>query len=170
MYEIIRLFFDICLFRKGPEDVPHSLMLLQLSIVAYAVIGFLILYISSGFISAIQQLFVEVILVLFLSWSILSVVRRTERYYQTVTALFGTDAMISLFALPVMSTLVTPQSSPIAVPVVVILMLWHLGVTAHIFRQALSVTFSLGLGLAVLYILLSYWVMAMLFPEVLNVA
>ena len=42
MYEIIRLFFDICLFRKGPEDVPHSLMLLQLSIVAYAVIGFLI--------------------------------------------------------------------------------------------------------------------------------
>ena len=46
------------------------------------------------------------------------------------------------------------------------LMVWHWAVTGHIIRHALEKTLLFSLGLAFLYILGSYQVMALLFPEV----
>ena len=30
MFDIIKLLFDICLFKKGPQDLPYSVWLLRL--------------------------------------------------------------------------------------------------------------------------------------------
>ena len=46
---------------------------------------------------------------------------------------------------------------------------WHWAVTGHIIRNALEQSLSFGLGLAFLYLLGSYQVMALLFPEVAGV-
>ena len=46
---------------------------------------------------------------------------------------------------------------------------WHWAVTGHIIRNALEKSLSFSLGLAFLYLLGSYQVMALLFPEVAGV-
>jgi len=167
MYSLIKLFFDICLLRKGPQDIPASSALLTLLIPIYAGISFLILILSSAAINAILQVFVELFLVLASCKVILSLAKKTERYQQTASALLATDSLISLFALPAMAALIG-QGSALAFFSVVSLMLWHWIISGHIFSHALEQPFSFGLGVAFLYILVSYQLMALIFPELIN--
>jgi len=53
--------------------------------------------------------------------------------------------------------------------VIIALMIWHWAVIGHIIRNALEQTLVFSLGLAFLYILGSYQVMALLFPEVAGI-
>lgn len=46
-------------------------------------------------------------------------------------------------------------------------MIWHGLISGSIFSQALEQPFTFGLGVAFLYILVSYQVMALLFPEII---
>jgi len=40
MFEVIKLLFDICLFKKGPQDLPPSVWLLRLLIVIDVIVSF----------------------------------------------------------------------------------------------------------------------------------
>ena len=164
MYELIKLFYQIAIFQKGPQDVPASQWLLRLLIPVYMGINFLVLKLSSDLVSALLQVLVEVVLVLVFARGLLAFVGKPERYRQTACALLGTDALLSLFALPAIASLIGQGSAP-AFVVVVSLMLWHWVVTGHILRHALSQPLIFALGVAFLYILASYQVMAFLFPE-----
>jgi len=164
MYDLIKLFFDICLLKKGPQDMPVSNGLLFLLIPIYAGISFLILILSTDVVNAVLQIFVEVTLVLGSTKIILYLASKASRYQQTVSALIATDTIISFFAIPVMATLVG-QESALALIVIVLLMLWHWLVSGAIFSQALEQPFAFGLGVAFLYILVAYQVMGLVFPE-----
>ena len=166
MYELLKLFFDICLFKKGPQDIPASNALLRLLIPVYACVSFLMLILSSGGLNAVMQVFVEIMLILGSTWLILFIARKPARYLQTASALMATDTLISFFALPAMATLVG-QGAGLAFIAIIILMIWHWAISGHIFSKALEQPFTFGLGVAFLYILVSYQVMALLFPEIL---
>lgn len=165
MYEVIKLFFGICIFRKAPQDIPYSLLLLQFAALVYVGIGLLLLLLSAGLLESLLHLLVEILMVAGFSWALLTISGMSERYIQTLTALLGTDAVISLLALPVMSSMITPQGSALAIPLLMVMMVWQLLVSAHIFRHALSRSFSFGLAVAFLYFFVSYRTMAMLFPQ-----
>ncbi|WP_431066519.1 hypothetical protein [Methylotuvimicrobium sp.] len=158
------LFFDLCRFRKGPQDLPFSQALLLSSIMAYAILGFLMLYIDSGWFNAIMQVSVGALLLLAFAKIILLISRKPGRFVQTSSALLGTDALISFFALPIIAGMTTGRVSLLAFAALVALMIWHWLITGHIVRHALSASFSFGLGVAFLYIMASYWLMAQLFP------
>jgi len=162
MYELLKLTFDICLFKRGPQDMPASYTLMKLLMVAYVVTSILILYLSVNLLDAVLQALVEVVLIVSLSWLILFFSGRPTRFLQTTNALISTDALISLFALPAMATLVSQQSG-LAFFSMIALMLWHGGVCAHIFCHALEKPFSFALAIALLYILTSYIVIDTLF-------
>lgn len=164
MYELIKLFYEIAIFKKGPQDIPASHWLLRLLILIYMAINFLIVKLSVDWFNALLQVFVEVLLVMAFAWGVLTIFGKPERYRQTAAALLGTDALISLFALPALASLIG-QGTALAFLAVVALMLWHWFVTGHILRHALSQPFVFGLGVAFLYLLASYQVMAFLFPE-----
>ncbi len=162
----LKLFFDICLFKKGPQDIPASSGLLILLIPIYAGINFLILILSADAVNAISQVLVEIILTIASCKVILYIAKSPERFVQTASALIATDTLISFFALPAMATLIG-QGTALAFFSVVALMLWHWAVSGHIFSNALNQPFTFGLGVAFLYILVSYQVMALLFPEII---
>jgi hypothetical protein len=166
MLDILKLIFDICLFKKGPQDVPHSQTLLHIMLLVDAVVSFLMLSMSSQWPSALLQAGVGVILVFGFSWIMLFLGRRLGRFYQTSCALLGTDALISFFALPGTASLITGRMTLLAFSVMLGLMAWHWAVTGHIIRNALEKPWAFSLGLAFLYILGSYQVMALLFPGV----
>jgi len=63
-----------------------------------------------------------------------------------------------------------PEGSGIpllAVFVFIVLILWHWVVTGHILHNALSQPFAFGLGVALLYLMLSYQIIDLLFPEII---
>lgn len=169
MFDILKLLFDICLFKKGPQDLPYSLWLLRILIIVYAGIRVLMLNIHFDWLDAILQVTVEIFLAIGFSWIILYVTHKLQRCYQVMSAIFGTDAVISFLALPTMASMETGQGGLLVFLVMLGLIIWHWAVTGHIIRHALEQNLSFSLGLAFLYLLGSYQAMALLFPEVTGV-
>lgn len=169
MFEIIKLLFDICLFKKGPQDLPSSVWLLRILIAIDGGISFLMMNIRTDLAMSLLQATVGVLLIIGFSWIMLYAARRLGRFNQTTCALLGTDALISFFALPGMASMMLGRGALLAFFVTIALMIWHWAVIGHIIRNALEKTLVFSLGLAFLYILGSYQVMALLFPEVAGV-
>ncbi|MGZ5009213.1 MAG: hypothetical protein ACXWE9_10355 [Methylobacter sp.] len=166
MFEVIKLLFDICLFKKGPQDLPSSVWLVRLLAVFDVIVSFLMISLHADWLDALLQAIVGVVLIAGFSWLMLYVDRKPGRFHQTCAALLGTDAVISFFALPGMASMMIGRGTLLAFIVTIILMVWHWAVTGHIFRNALGQTWTFSLGLAFLFILGSYQVVALLFPEV----
>ncbi len=164
MYELIKILFEICLLKKGPQDLPASPLLLKLLLVAYVVINLIILNMGVDFSSSLLQLGVEFIYLITFSYSLLYFFRRTPRYLQTFSALLGTDALLSLLSIPALASF-TLNPSAITFLAIFLLIIWHWLVYGHIFRHALEQSFPFSLGLVLLYLILIYWIMSALFPE-----
>ncbi|MCF6203569.1 MAG: hypothetical protein L3J59_07860 [Methylococcaceae bacterium] len=166
MYQLLKLFYDICLLKKGPQDIPVSNWLFQVILIVSIFVDFLVLILSTDLFSAILQTLVEITLTLGLTWVILYTAKKRFRFQQTVCAFMATDILISLLALPAIAMLVNDGSGSIFF-VIILLMVWHWIVSGHIFSHALGQPFSFGLGVAFLYIFISMQVMGVLFPEVI---
>ncbi|MGR9012870.1 MAG: hypothetical protein ACU83U_04420 [Gammaproteobacteria bacterium] len=166
MFEIIKLLFNICLFTKGPQNLPSSVWLLRILVVIDVIVSFLMVSISTDWLTSLLQAIVSALLIIGFSWLMLYVGRKRERFYQTTTALLGTDALIGFIALPGMASMMIGKGILLAFIVTIGLMIWHWAVTGHIIRNALGQSLTFSLGLAFLYILGSYQVIAFLFPEV----
>ncbi len=166
MYEFLSLIFAICIFKKAPQDIPASAVLIRLLIPAYAAISFLILFLNTDWFIAALQVAVEIILILGLTRVILSLAKMPDRYQQTVCALMATDAFISFIALPSMTVIVV-HGSGMAYFSIFLLMIWHWAVSGHIFSHALGRPLFFGLAVSFMYLLTSYQIMGALFPAVL---
>jgi hypothetical protein len=169
MFDILKLIFDICLFKKGPQDLPYSVWLLRLLLVVYISIRVLMLSIHFDSLNVLLQVIIEIFLVAGFVGIMLYLAEKPGRICQVLSAVLGTDALISFFALPGMATMETGQGGLLVFLVMLGLIGWHWAVTGHIIRNALDKSLSFGLGLAFLYLLGTYQVMALLFPEVAGV-
>ncbi|MDI1293930.1 MAG: hypothetical protein PSV18_14460 [Methylobacter sp.] len=169
MYEIIKRLFDICLLKKGPQNLPPSVWWLRIGLVVDVTVSFLMANLSRDWLTALLQAMVSALLIIGFSWLILYVGRKRQRFYQTTIALLGTDALIGFIALPGMASMMTGKGVFLAFMVTVGLIIWHWVVAGHIIRNALGQTWTFSLGLAFLFILGSYQVIALLFPEVAGV-
>jgi len=169
MLQLIRAWFDLCLFRKGPQDLPASGFLLGLSLACYVLVSLLVALLSSDINTAVQLAALDVgMLTVFVS-ALLYLQSKTERVGQTLSAMAGSGSLMGLFALPLV-LLVDPQLpadqlSPLLTGSWLSLLIWNLFVMAHIMRHALSTSFAIGLGAAVLYALVSMQIVATLFPQ-----
>lgn len=165
MYQLMVLFFEISILRKGPQDVPASPWLMRLMLAPYLLVNLLILWLDGSWLRAIVQIGAETALLVGFSYPLLYFSGKTARFPQTFTALLGCDTLISLCAIPAVASLHT-QISDIALIAMLVLMVWHWLVNGHIFRHALDRPLLFGLALAFLYILISSQVMTLLFAEV----
>ena len=165
MYELVLLFFQIAIFQKGPQDVPASSFVLKLLLPVYVLINYLILLLNGAVSTAVLQILADFTLIVLFCWPLLYFSGKTARFPQTLAAMIGTDIIISFFALPAIATL-NVHANNLAYFSMLALVLWHWLVSGHIIRHALDRPLFFGLGLALLYIMLSSQVMAALFPEI----
>lgn len=161
--DFLVLFIDICLFKKGPQDVPASWLLFGIALMAYLAVGEMVLTVQSDWIEAALQAAVEAMLLLGLCWLVLTLFGKGARYVQTATALLATDAVISAPGALLLQWWTAHPELRLFQFALVALLIWHIMVVAHILRHALSRALSHGLALAVLYIVVSYQIMAALF-------
>jgi hypothetical protein len=160
---LLRLFWDICQFRKGPQDVPASQALLQLNIAAYSVVSVLQALLDNDWLQGLLQVPLAAAILLAFVWVSLTAAGKPNRLLQTLIAMFATDALISSLALPVQVLLKINPDASLAHLAMLLLMLWHMGVIGHIFRHALSRSLTIGLALSFVYIVFTVQVMVMLF-------
>ena len=165
MYELSLLFFRIAIFQKGPQDVPAVPFVLRLLLPIYVAINYLILFLNGAQSTALLQIGVDFGLIVLFCWPLLYVSGKIARFQQTLAAMVGTDIIISFCALPAIATLNT-HANDLAYFSMLALVLWHWLVSGHIMKHALDRSLFFGLGLALLYIMLSSQVMAALFPEI----
>lgn len=167
MRALFDLFFDICLLRRGPQDVPVASSLFFLCLLAYLLAGYMALLASIAAatpISAFVVIVLDTLLISALCYGVLRVLQHSERWQQTLTALWGCGALLQLIALPLgiwFDRAVSSESPMAEIPLLLSfgILFWSLAVTAHILRHAFDVTFVLGLSYALAYLFLS-WSMA----------
>ena len=103
MTELLRLFGEIALSRKGPQDLPASPLLLALTVAAYAVVAFGVNLLLSPAESWRLQLLVEVAFTLAWYAVLLRAFGKPERFLQTATAMFGYQLVLAPPFIAVMS-------------------------------------------------------------------
>jgi hypothetical protein len=162
---LFKALVDIALLRRGPEEVPASPVLLGLVIAVYA--G-LVLFVAAPFIDstgrAAAELALSVTCTLLFYRAVLHFARKTERFTQTMTALYGISALFSPVVLPMVAALSAQAKAQTQPPTLLIigiffLCIWGITVTVYILRSALEwpglAAFGVLLGQNVLLLLLS---------------
>jgi len=164
-----KAFLNICLLRKGPQDLPQSSVLMSLCLILYTVIDVLLTVQSRPFADALLVSFVDVGFLLVVTFLILRQHQYLDRWYQTMTALFGTGVILGIFIFPLVYGGAQNQYEDwlqqIIVLLFLIMVIWNIAVLAHIVRHAISTSLGIGIIIAVLYIWMSSLLIAMLFSE-----
>lgn len=167
MTALFNLFLDICLFRKGPQDVPASTALLWLCLIGYGLSGLAVLLAGSKPASALLETVVDILLLAGLCYGLLNLAHHRARFVPTLTALAGTGALLTVAAFPLVIWIdqESARQEPGALSVLLFFGLvgWSLAVTAHVLRHALSVSRTLGMLYATGYFVISIVVRDLLF-------
>jgi len=168
MYAVVEPFLEVCLLRRGPQDLPPSGLLLGLALVAYYLVSALTAMAVYGPGVGLLQAGVEVITLAGYTYAGLQVAGRLARFWQTLIALAGTGTVIGLVMVPLVYVLYPEASgnlAAVASMVYLLLVGWLLAVFGHIFRHALSFG-HLGWGVLVAlgYLVVSSVVLQGLFP------
>lgn len=176
MQSLIRLFIDVALHRKGPQDVPAAGAMLGITLLAYLAMGAATLWPSTSSVSMlIGQMALDLLLVVLIFGGLLVATGRAGRVTQTLSALFGTGALLSAIALPFVWTAVRVLADGAPVPGMEVpallstmglftLLLASLLVTGHIVRHALDWSYPAGVLTAVVYFAASVGAFRRLFP------
>ena len=156
MRELVHAFVDITLLRRGPEHLPPSVFLLQATLLAYLLTSAAAATVSplSG-VSAVLDVSVDVGFTIAWFWLLLLLYGRRHRFVQTLTALLGTQALLTALSLPILAwnsdTPPGADSAGLARLAIGSVFFWALGVIGHILSRALELPYVGGLLIAVAY-------------------
>ncbi len=148
----LKIFIDICLLRAAPQDLPVSRRAMLMALVAYAAAGVLGVLDVFAFESAVLAAVVDTLLLAAVTHLVLQWRRLENRLTQTLTALAGCGALLSLLAWGA-AGLVREVFQPEWVWAG--LLVWYTLVFGHIWRHALSIPFAAGVAASLLYLMLS---------------
>ena len=147
MLAIFRLFVDLCLFRKAPQDVPYSVFLfvLMLSLKVILSLVYLFMLVEESrrpeFSEAVIFIALRTVLFVVILISIMYILGLRNRILQTLTAIQGTDAVFELIFLFVgLALSLLPQGSPVFIIVIMLYLGWKLAVQSNIYRYAMSIS------------------------------
>ena len=154
--QFLRIFFDIVLWRRGPQDLPASVLLLAITLAAYVLVSVvqLALLDESGATWLVYLVADPALLTLFV-WFLLRLYGHPERFLQAATAVLGTGALLGVaFFLP-LQVLVTGSglgpASPIAQVSALLLLVAFVLVTGRILKLATGASLFTGIAAALTY-------------------
>jgi hypothetical protein len=165
MTELVKLFTQIALLRRGPQDLPASLLLLVLTVLAYLVVN-LLLYALLPPVNAAElhalpaQLLVDTAFTLLWYVVLLRLAGRPERTLQTSTAVFGLQ--IVLTPLLCFESWLGPRLAQDTTWMVlvglfaIVVEVWWIAANSHIVKAALEWSSTVSVVLVILQILASF--------------
>ncbi len=169
MKDLIRLFTQIALLRRGPQDVPASALLLALTVAGYFLISWVLNSLFPPYRGPwFAHLCVDVVFTLAFYGLLLNLVRRPERFLQTTTAVYGFRAILSpLLITAVWLTRRFEQDSVWYFPASLLgfaVLIWVIAANSHITKAALEWSMPTSVAVVILQTLTSELVALSLFP------
>ena len=170
MSEFIRLFTQIALLRRGPQDLPASGLLLALTVAAYLFVNFIVSTVLPPDSRWRESLAVDTLFTLVWYLLLLRLVGRPERTLQTTTAVFGfqtvlapllvgSDWLIRRFG----------EDSTWQVPITcagLLLFVWLIAINSHVVKAALEWSATSSVALVILQTLAGWLLQFALFQPV----
>jgi hypothetical protein len=157
---------DVCILRRGPQDIPHAPGLLGFLIVLTLAVNLALQAVAGlgAFNSAPHAIYVLVAVGLL--YSLLRVADKHARFVQTASAWMATHIVFAALSLPIVLHAKdvldeTKTASPLLLALRVlalVLLIWQFVVRGHILRHALDVPMRLGVLLGVVTYALEYGV------------
>ena len=149
MSDLLARLTGIVLLRLGPQDLPAGTAPVTVAMLLYLLATGITMSLGQTPDNAAGMLIIAIVLPLVLVRLVLALRQCPERWAQTVTALFGTSAILTAISLP-LATLAGHDEPPvIAVLISLVIFAWSFAVDAHIWRHALNVGYATGLAVAV---------------------
>lgn len=175
MAALLRLFLDLWLLRRGPQDVPYSLPLTRTLVLGMLGAHALLLMLLEPPHPLLPQLLYALLWMLGVPWLLLKLRGHESRYLQTLAAKCGVGLLyLAVFAPAILITReIDPSASAenppttlqmLAVWGVIGLTVWHLIVSGHIWRHALGLPGFFGTMIAVALFVSNVLLARMLFP------
>ena len=168
MREAIRLYVQIALLRRGPQDLPVSRLLLILTVCGYAAVNALVSSVLPPGAGWPPQLAVDVLFTLAWYAALLQLTGRSERFLQTATAVFGFRSVLS--PLLIASEWLmrrygqdTTWQLPIAVGGLA-LVIWLIAANSHVVKAALDWSSVASVALVILQVFAGELLLFALFP------
>lgn len=154
MLQFLKVLLDIVLWRRGPQDLPASSLLLALSVAAYVVVSILQLaLLDAGPMVWFVALVVDPLLLGGGIWLLLRLFSRPERFLQTATAVLGTGTLFGV-ALLLLSPFGLGAESRLAGIVALAIVVAFALVTGRILKLATDSNLFTGVALSLTYFLL----------------
>lgn len=144
MKPLFALFWQLCLFRKGPQDVPYAPVLLVVLVLVELVLGAAIIMSLEPLYMSQQLLGVTVALGAWLAivWGLLRFKGMESRYVQAMTACLGTDLLLSFIILPLQVYIVTSASDAafgtVARLALLVVLIWDILVKGRIYAASMQ--------------------------------
>lgn len=159
MEALIQAYWRILLLRQGPQSIPASNALLWLALLLHYLVGTLHSLFVMPLHQAIVYALVSTLAMVGIVHGFLLLFKKTARFFQTVTALAGCEAILGAVLLPANLLVEGEGSATGLVSIVAILSLltigWNVAVAAHIFRHALAVSMGRGFVFSVIYFIIA---------------
>jgi hypothetical protein len=160
MQAIVKAFWQIVLFRQGPEDLPDSQPLLILAAAAYVLVDTVVILLLYPREALLPLLLVDVGFLTLWSMGVLRLFGHGARLKRTLTALFGAGALLQVLAFPLSAwpAFGIPIEIPLVVRIAVSLgiLLWSVAVYGHVFSSSLTRPLGIGLLFSVVYFIVIY--------------
>jgi hypothetical protein len=152
MIALLKLFVDICLFQAKPQDIPAARALVWITALAAVLSN---LRSTENLAVSLLVATVQILIIGLLVYSALRSRGLLNRWDQTISALYGANALINLVSIPVVGWMMRVKDAPEQATWPALLGLaitvWFIAIMAHILRHALdlrtgaSVILSIGL-------------------------
>jgi hypothetical protein len=167
MKELIRLFVQIAILRRGPQDLPASPLLLGLAGLACLAVSFVVAAVLPPVQGWAAQIPADMLFTLVWYVLLLRIAGRPERTLQTLTALFGLQAVLAppLFASE-WAMRVFGQDSPLGKAIAVLglgVLVWLVVANSRVLQAALEWPALACLGLVLLKLFSSEFFLVALF-------
>lgn len=167
--ELAQLFWNICLFRRGPQDVPSTDALTAILLLLTAAVGTLIVYVNYPLVTALRAGVVDSVSVWVTTAALLALFRHPRRIRQTFCAVAGSGLVISLLALPLIYWgNLAGETNPDAVApslLLTLLIFWNIAINAHVYRHALGSDRLGGLAAALVIFAFNQFLGSLLLPS-----
>jgi hypothetical protein len=157
--QFLKVFLDIVLWRRGPQDLPASQLLLALTAAGYvAVSAVQLAMLGERGPAWLVFIVLDPLLLTGGTWLLLKLFAHPERFLQTATAVLGTGALLGvLLFLPlqgILSVLDVGPESPAAGIFALLLVVVFALVTGRILQLATDSNLFTGIALALTYFML----------------
>jgi hypothetical protein len=167
---LVRLYFDIAIWRRGPQHVPAVGILLPITLLAYFFLTALLtafLPLPMPRLSRLEAACVDVVFMAVWYWGLLALYGKRERYAQTASAIFGYQTLLApLLGLSDWLIQHAAADSIWQMPAYLLALaaqLWTIIAMAHILRASLERSLWVGMGLAFLQVLAEEATLALFF-------